>query len=225
MFRLQYGCQHRIVFVQENASENVTCIVVVIFYQTFYQLHHKTWFCLIIVHVLLLFRATRYPITTYPTSKCSRQVLIHQMETFCALLTLCKGNPPVTGGFSLKRPVTRSFDIFFDMRPKQTAEQTIDRRFEKPLRSLWRHSNDISGCLFSTQKRHPIAPQWGWGTCIWCLLWVHSLDNVSLFFFSCCDCYRVIFDRVLSRVYDICMGQHSVWGRLLFGLIYRQPTI
>ena len=37
----------------------------------------------------------------------------HQMETFCALLALCEGNPPVTGGFPSQRPVTRSFDVFF----------------------------------------------------------------------------------------------------------------
>ena len=39
----------------------------------------------------------------------------HQMETFSALLALCEGNPPVTGGFPSQRPGTRSFDIFFDL--------------------------------------------------------------------------------------------------------------
>ena len=37
------------------------------------------------------------------------------METFSALLILCEGNPPVTGGFPSQRPVTRSFVVFFDM--------------------------------------------------------------------------------------------------------------
>ena len=37
------------------------------------------------------------------------------METFSALLALCEGNPPVTGGFPSQRPVTRSFDVFFDL--------------------------------------------------------------------------------------------------------------
>ena len=36
----------------------------------------------------------------------------HQMETFSALLALCEGNPPVTGGFPLQRPVGRSFAFF-----------------------------------------------------------------------------------------------------------------
>ena len=38
------------------------------------------------------------------------------MKTFSALLALCEGNPPVTGGFSSQRPVTRGFDVFFDLR-------------------------------------------------------------------------------------------------------------
>ena len=40
----------------------------------------------------------------------------HQMETFSALLVLCAGNSPVPGEFPAERPVTRSFDIFFDLR-------------------------------------------------------------------------------------------------------------
>ena len=39
----------------------------------------------------------------------------HKMETFSVLLVLCEGNPSVTGGFPLQRPVTRSFDVFFDL--------------------------------------------------------------------------------------------------------------
>ena len=40
----------------------------------------------------------------------------HQMETFSALLALCAGKSPVTGDFPAQRPVTRSFDVFFDLR-------------------------------------------------------------------------------------------------------------
>ena len=42
----------------------------------------------------------------------------HQMETFSALLAICAGNSPVTGEFPAQRPVTRSFDVFFDLRLK-----------------------------------------------------------------------------------------------------------
>ena len=39
------------------------------------------------------------------------------METFSALLTICAENSPVPGEFPTQRPVTRSFDVFFDLRP------------------------------------------------------------------------------------------------------------
>ena len=40
----------------------------------------------------------------------------HQMEPFSALLALCVGNSQVTGKSPPQRPVTRSFDVFFDVR-------------------------------------------------------------------------------------------------------------
>ena len=38
------------------------------------------------------------------------------MEIFSALLAICAGNSPVTGEFPAQRPVTRSYDVFFDLR-------------------------------------------------------------------------------------------------------------
>ena len=67
----------------------------------------------------------------------------HQMETFSALLALCAGNSPVTGEFPTQRPVTRSFDVFFDLRVnKRLNKQSRGWWFETPSRSLWRHCND-----------------------------------------------------------------------------------
>ena len=37
------------------------------------------------------------------------------METFAVSLALCVGNSPVTGEFPAQRPVTQSFDVFFDL--------------------------------------------------------------------------------------------------------------
>ena len=37
------------------------------------------------------------------------------METFSALQAICAGNSPVPGEFPVQRPVTRSFDVFFDL--------------------------------------------------------------------------------------------------------------
>ena len=67
----------------------------------------------------------------------------HQMETFSALLALCAGNSPVTGEFPSQRPVTRSFDVFFDLRlNKRLSKHSWGWWFETPSRSLWRLCNE-----------------------------------------------------------------------------------
>ena len=43
----------------------------------------------------------------------------HQMETFSALLAICAGNSPVAGEILAQSPVTRSFAVFFDLRPNK----------------------------------------------------------------------------------------------------------
>ena len=66
----------------------------------------------------------------------------HQIETLFALLAFCVGNSPVTGKFPSQRPVTRSFDVFFDLRQnKWLSKQSRRRWFETPSRSLWPHCN------------------------------------------------------------------------------------
>ena len=66
----------------------------------------------------------------------------HQMETFSALLALCLGNSPVTGEFPAQRPVTRSFDVFFDLRlNKRLSKQWWGWWFETPSHPLWRYCN------------------------------------------------------------------------------------
>ena len=67
---------------------------------------------------------------------------------------LC-GEWPVTGEFYAQRPVTRSFDVFFDLRlNKPLRKQWWDWWFETPSRPLWRHSNIFPYC-FSLQKTMP----------------------------------------------------------------------
>ena len=66
----------------------------------------------------------------------------HQMKTFSALLANCVGNSPVPGEFPTQRPVTRSFDVFFDMRlNKRLRKQSWGWWFETLSRPLWRHCN------------------------------------------------------------------------------------
>ena len=68
--------------------------------------------CLMFVYTLALINRFTY--------KIQLNVIIyawwrHQMETFSTLLAICAGNSPVTGEFLAQRPVTRSFDVFFDL--------------------------------------------------------------------------------------------------------------
>ena len=66
----------------------------------------------------------------------------HQMETFSALLAICAGNSPLNGEFPAQRPVTRSFDVFFDLRlNKRLSKQSWGWWFETLSRLLWRHCN------------------------------------------------------------------------------------
>ena len=65
-------------------------------------------------------------------------------ETFSALLAICADNSSVTGEFPSQRPVTRSFDVFFDLRlNKQLSKQWRGWWFETPWRPWWRHCHDL----------------------------------------------------------------------------------
>ena len=66
----------------------------------------------------------------------------HQTETFSALLAICADNSSVTGEFPAQRPVTRSFDVFFDLRlNKRLNKQWWGWWFETRSRPLWCHCN------------------------------------------------------------------------------------
>ena len=55
---------------------------------------------------------------------------------------LCAGNSPVPGEFPAQRPVTRSLDIFFDLRlNKQVSKQSWGWWFEMLSCPIWRHCN------------------------------------------------------------------------------------
>ena len=66
----------------------------------------------------------------------------HQMEAFSALLAICAGNSPVSGEFPTQKPVTRSFDVCFDLRPnKRLSKHSWGWWFETLSSPLWRHRN------------------------------------------------------------------------------------
>ena len=71
----------------------------------------------------------------------------HQMETFSALLAICAENSPVPGEFSTQRPVTRSFDVYFDLQPnKGLSKQLWGWWFETQACPLW-HRNGPGNTL------------------------------------------------------------------------------
>ena len=68
----------------------------------------------------------------------------HQMEIFSALLAICAENSPVPGEFPTQRPVTRSFDVYFELCPnKRLSKQLWGWWFETQSRPLCRHRNAL----------------------------------------------------------------------------------
>ena len=65
-----------------------------------------------------------------------------QFPRYC--MAICAGNSPVPGEFPAQRPVTWSFDVFFDLRLNNwLGKQSWGRWFDTPSCPLWRHSNDM----------------------------------------------------------------------------------
>ena len=136
----------------------------------------------------------------------------HQMETFSVLLALCAGNSPVTGELPAQRPVTRSFDVFIDLRlNKRLRKQSWGWWFKTLSRPLWRHCNTQSCCKFC-HHGHSVhefitSPKLVWGAleifdvawyilqreCRWSRNWDPGRDPKSIFSNkkvitdSCCD--------------------------------------
>ena len=87
------------------------------------------------------------------------------METFSALLAICAGSSPVPGEFPAQRPVTRRFDIFFDLHPnKRLSKQWRGWWFETPPCPLRRHLNVSCRyvfvlCCYDLLNRKSV-PQW-----------------------------------------------------------------
>ena len=85
----------------------------------------------------------------------------HQIETLSALLAICAENSPVPGEFPAQRPVTRGFDIFFELRlNKRLSKQWWGWRFETLSHPLWRHRNEYTALkkLSSKMKFDCIQP-------------------------------------------------------------------
>ena len=72
----------------------------------------------------------------------------HQMETFSVLLAIC----------AAQRPVTRGFDVFFDLRlNKRLSKQLWGWWLETLSRPLWRHCNDNVFRIITKQEQKHIC--------------------------------------------------------------------
>ena len=125
-------------------------------------------------------------IRTCPLIYCDRSWWRHQMETFSALLAICAENSPVPGEFSTQRPVTRSFHVYFDLRPnKGLSKQLWGWWFETQSCPLWRHRNDDGRQSHHTHKNIFLNENcWVWGNCQWMYYYIymyHFEDCDSLF--------------------------------------------
>ena len=81
------------------------------------------------------------------------------------------------GEFPPQRPVTRSFDVFFDLRMnKRLSKQSRRRWFETPPLPIWRHCNENSNaelwCFFNLRLNKRLSKDsWGW--------WFETLSHPS----------------------------------------------
>ena len=93
----------------------------------------------------------------------------------------CAGNSPVPGEFPSRRPVPRSFDVFFDLRlNKRLSKQPWGWWFGTLSCPLWRHCNAVSDHL----HWKPWVPLMPTLSSIRCHQWRQSWHYENLLFFS-----------------------------------------
>ena len=167
------------------------------------------------------------------------------METFSALLALCGGNSPVTHEFPPQRPVTQSFDVFFDLcLNKQLSKQLRHWWFEMPLGSLWCHCN--GECYYSRPSYNEIRShfmnnlfiviiqiQWKYNfvpiqdVLKWLLNnFAHGttdvlLWHVQIFFSNMVPCKRVTHKKQISIKFELWWNNHcsiiiQIWWKFVF---------
>ena len=123
----------------------------------------------------------------------------HQMETFSALPAICAGNSPVTGEFPTQRPVTQSFDVFFDLCQNEwLSKQWGGWGFETPSRPLWCHCN--------VNKRNSSA----WHTDTSAIIECNEIGQIIYIYIYVCvysrgnllSSYKIICDITLQNILE-----------------------
>ena len=160
------------------------------------------------------------------------------MKTFSALLAICAGNSPVPGEFPTQRPVVRSFDVYFDLRPKKRfSKQSWGWWFETPSPPLWRHRNVLRvlnqyrGCWWLGAKapNHQQPQCWlitnypSWvSSCLMvnrsCNIWSNGF--ASSWSVICND--SSIRWAALSELFSHCHAAVQIWPSLSFSYLYAE---
>ena len=120
----------------------------------------------------------------------------HQMETFSASLDLCAGNSLVTGKFPAQRPVTWSFDVFFDLHlKKRLGKQSWGWWFETTSHTLWCHCNERIVVIWSASPSSGLISVQGHGHLTHC----YQVEN-----HHGCQCdslyFRISYKHTLNSV-------------------------
>ena len=144
----------------------------------------------------------------------------HQMETFSASLAFCAGNSPVSGKYPTQRPVTRSFDVFFDLRLIQwLTKHSRGWWFETPSRPSW--------CRCNESRRH--WQQFSRGDI--CQIWTRYSIDIQYFnihsgaiitrsnnsWYSIQQCIDYINQSLYSQRHPISRPNWRAMGSLLWG--------
>ena len=100
----------------------------------------------------------------------------HQMETCSALLAICAGNSSITGKFPAQRPVTRSFDVFFELR--------LNERLSKQSWGWWVETQSCPSGRYCTGYPlkyvfHILGRYYAWVTEVKCKVWSHLIVSSS----------------------------------------------
>ena len=133
-----------------------------------------------------------------------RRTSNHQMETFSALLALCAGNSPTTGEFSSQRPVTRSFDVFFDLRlNKRLSKRSWGWWFEMPSCPLWRHGDVSENIKAPLRGEPPVTGGFPSQKAIPSLTWIQGLASAAS--------QGGMSSRSLN-IRALCAGRPGLWG-------------
>ena len=98
----------RLVFIPSHIDISQTIFDADYFCGTFFS----QWKC----YITSKYQETQRVVTFYQHDD------VIKWKQFFALPALCAGNSPVTGEFPSQKAVTRSFDVFFDLRREQTVE-------------------------------------------------------------------------------------------------------